>query len=75
MRLFAAVIIALFFLPIGSIDSQDKTKPDNPQHDAGNQPVQQLPPTTTVEVNVGYPREADDRQPTKQDAKKEPPHL
>jgi hypothetical protein len=71
MRLLAAVTILFFLLPTNLVSTQDKAKPDNPQRDAGGQPAPQQPPSTTVEVNVGYPNEAVDRQPAKQETKKE----
>ena len=71
MRLFSVAVISFFLLTAHSVRSQDKAKPANPQRETASQPSQAPPPSTTVEVNVGYPREAEDRQPTKQDAKKE----
>jgi hypothetical protein len=70
MRLFAIVTITFFAILFGSIGSQDKAKATNPQSSTTSNPAQP-PPSTTVEVNIGYPREAEDRQSAKQDAKKE----
>lgn len=68
MRLSTTTTILFFLLAGNSVSAQDKAKPDNPQRDT---PAPQQPPSTVVEVNVGYPKEAEYRQPTKQEAKKE----
>jgi hypothetical protein len=71
MRLVVAAASLFVLLSATLVSSQDKTKTANPQHDSASQQTQQPTPSTTIEVNVGYPRERDESQPAKQDTKKE----
>jgi hypothetical protein len=67
MRLFSVVMISLLLLITTLISAQDKMKTNNPQGSAGSQPTQPTPPSTVVQVNIGSPRDTDDRTQEKKE--------